>query len=137
MTFNVKITDDALEKEGAWVSWELDEGIRVKMIRSTTDAAQKKLQTLLKKNRKALRNSTVQKQVMISWLCNDIIKDWEGITEDDKPYEYNPKNAVALLETVDDFYNWVLNESQNILNFAEEDDEDTTLEERGEELKKS
>lgn len=136
MKLNIKVTDDKLEKEGAWVVWQMDDSIRVKLTRSTIPTIQKHLQTLLKQNRKALRNEDAQKEVMIKFLSRYVILDWEGIKDDGEEFPYSVENAVIILEAIDDFYNWVMNESQNILNFAEYDEDDTTVEERGEELKK-
>lgn len=140
MKFNIKITDGNLETDGAWVDWQLDDGVSVKMARSTISTIQTELQKLLRRNRKAInqKNEKLQKEVMIKHLSKHVIKDWKGITNDGEPFKFNYENAIALLEYDDDFYNWVLNESANILNFAEEDeeeDDDSTVEERGEELK--
>ena len=137
MKLNIKITDDNLEKDGAWIDWQLDDNIKVKMTRFSTTSNQEHLQRLLKKNRKALRNEKLQKIVMTEFLCTHIIKDWEGLEDDGKEFKYSVDNAKAALNDSDDFYNWIMTESQNIVNFVDYDDEDdTSLDERGEELKK-
>lgn len=136
MKLNVRVTDDVLEKEGAWIEWPMGDGIKVKLTRRTTPVVSKHLEILLKKNRKALRNDDAQKEVMTKFLSKYVIVDWEGIEDDGKDLPYSVDNAAAVLEEVDDFYNWILQESANILNFADDEEEDTTVEERGEELKK-
>ena len=67
-------------------------------------------------------------------MARNIIKEWEGITNNGEEFPFSVENALDLLEDADDFYVWALQESQNILNFAEE--QETTLEERAAELKK-
>ncbi len=132
--FNVRVTSQELEDDGVWIDYPLVDGIRVKIVRLTSDNVQTQFRLMLKKNRKALRNDKEQKKVMIQLLAEYVIKDWEGVTGDGKPFEYTVENAKTILKDIPDFHNWIESESQNLLNFA--DDEESTVEERGEELKK-
>ena len=141
MKLNIKITDDNLERDGAWIPWQLDDNIKVRLTRFSTIVNQEELQRLLKKNRKALRNDKLQREIMTRFLCTHIIKDWTGLTDEvdgeEIEFKYSMDNAAAALNDSEDFYNWVMTESQNIINFVDyDDDDDTTLSERGEELKK-
>ena len=139
MKLNIKVTDDKLEKNGAWVDWPMLDGIAVKVLRSTLPHLQKHLQKLLKQNRKALRNADIQKEVMIKFISQHVLVDWKGIIDEDtgEEFPHSVENVAAALKSNNDFYNWVQSESENILNFADYDEEDSTLEERGDELKKS
>jgi len=139
MKFNTKITNTELENDGAWVTYPMNDVIKIKMIRSTKEEPQKALQKMLQAYKKSMRNEKAKREVVVKWLAKHIVSDWEGIYLDGKPFDFNVDNATTLFSYDDDFYTWVLEESASLINFAEEDEYeyfDETLEERGEELKK-
>ena len=136
MKLNIKVTNNDLAKDGAWVDWALVEGVSVKMRRSSLAEPQRHLLSMAKRNRKAMRTNDVkaQKRLMVTFLAEHIITDWKGLTDNKKEFKFNQENAIAALKEDDDFYLFVLQEADNVMNFMEEDD--TTVEDRAEELKK-
>lgn len=133
LKFNVNVTNKELETKGTWVEWPLIEGVSVKLARLSSKPVQDHFRKLVMKNKKATRNETAMKKVMIQLFADKVILDWTGILADGEPFPFNPENAVKLLSDADDFYNWVEQECQSIINFMEDD---VDMEETAEQLKK-
>lgn len=94
--------------DGEWVDDipDMDEGVRFK-VRSTNFKPYKVATAgLARRSGKKLRTDVGLVDFTVTGgkaLAEHILLDWDGVTENGKPLKYDPKKALALLISDDDF----------------------------------
>jgi len=121
-------TDTAKEQEGTWVP--LDDGTaKLKIARMNNpryrEAQQRKLQRYKMAARSKVVPDDVWEGILNELIAETILVDWEGITNDGKPYPYSVENAKQSLTELKDFREMVLGFADDMANFKASLDEAT------------
>ena len=106
----------------AWV--EFRDGAKFKLRYSGTDEPEAALVDRAQNMQLTGADSTKDKlSMMMEHYAEDIVMDWEGLTDDQgKEFKYSKENALYLLRKAKNIRDFVQTESSNIKNFKEDKD---------------
>lgn len=121
-------TDESLESEGVWIDYT--SGFRLKLARIGCPEYK---EYMIKHGKPHVRgiekghvDNDVAEQLLKNAIAETIIKDWEGLLdENDKEIPYSKETAKKLLETAHDFYEEVYELAKDREFFKAEETEGT------------
>ena len=107
-------------KEGVWVDYPDEDGVRFRLCYLGNNNYQDFVSERMMKARKGKRQipSERQREIITQGLIRFILKGWEGLTTNGQPFPFSPENAKALLEQSGVIRSWVIEEANDLDNFA-------------------
>ena len=106
----------------AWVKWN-DEA-RFKLAYVGTDEVEAVL--LDKAQRSSLQSKNAapadRAKMMIEYLAEAVVLDWEGVTKDGEDLECTKENVIDVLTKAKEIRDWVHSEASKVTNFKEYED---------------
>lgn len=130
----LEITGYIPDTHTAWVEW--DDATKFKLNYVGTDEVET---VLLEKSGKAqfknptgrkgkrgkkdeVQDVTVRSAMMIEYIVDGILVDWEGVSYDGSDFPYSRDNALKVLKEAKDIRDWIYTQANDISNFQEFDD---------------
>ena len=120
-------TSSEKEREGVWVN--LGDDLKVKIARANNPTHSKATERLIKPFRRQVLNNTLpqekQVEITVKAMATGIVKDWEGLEDDDgKTIDYSVDSCVELLTDYKDFREEIAEISQSMEMFRNEEIEE-------------
>ena len=122
-------TSKKLSSEGVWIDIDLNDGgkplrfLLARMGRSNkrwSSQASKVYRHHKRKIDAGLMSDDEATERALKIFCNTVLLDWQNIEdENDIPIPYSPEQGVKILTAFDGLYDYLLEESQDILNYKE------------------
>lgn len=121
-------TSEQKETEGVWM--DAVGNLRLKLARLGNKKYQAYLREISKPHLSAIRRQAVEAEKVDSLtqrgLAKYVVLDWQNLEDDaGNPVPYSPEKALELLTTLPEFYRMVLEMSNDIEQFREEDTAET------------
>jgi hypothetical protein len=105
----------------AWVSWR--DGARFRMRYSGADEPEAALLDRAQHSSNMQLNKTSDRiEMMVRYLAEDILVDWDGLTDSTGEYKYSKESSYDLLRKSKEIRDFVQSQCSNLKNFKEHQD---------------
>lgn len=110
MDIGTAFADPAIEKEGTWAEYRGDSKVKIARIGNPnfTRVHTAKLKPYRRKQRAGDLDDSLETRLLCEVIAETVLLDWEGFTNDGKPFKYSPANAFELLHKHIDFRNEIV-----------------------------
>lgn len=128
---NLKLTPvtDEAETEGVWTDYPVEnprfKKMRLRIARARNPRFRKEFNRLHRPYQRKGKNLTEEaaENILVKAMAHGILVDWELETVDGTEYEYSEQAAEILLRNDPDLRDYVLEFSEDLSNFIEDEEE--------------
>lgn len=120
-------TDGDIEKEGVLIRFTDKVAFKVRRYGGTNNTEFKKAsKKYFKPHAKQIERGAIDpnlaRELVIKSFVEGCLVDWEGVEIDGEVKDYDPKLAIDLFKELPDLFDELLDQSQNVSNFREEEE---------------
>lgn len=125
LQLNIKAIDLDASESGVWK--EYDDGIEFLIARSNTPGYRGAVKRIQKQHKRQLDtdslSDTKSDKLAAELIADYILKDWKGLRNNGKKFEYSRESAIAFLadERYLEIRRWIVSQADDLENFRKEE----------------